>query len=222
MKPIKTKQKTISRRKLLTASALLGVTVASPYALAQRADDNLFEPNSTPLPLFLPAEDFIATIAGSLLLVAKAEVDDDEKKAQYQALLETYADIPTIAEFSLGRYASSLTDDVRENYYSLVAGYISRIFVIHSSNLAGRDVEVLSSRVRDERETLVESRVWFESGRSLPVVWRVISTADGLKVFDVSVNDIWLAIQQRAEFVAVITENNGDLTALLEFLTRNN
>jgi len=168
-----------------------------------------------------PAEEFVRSIADDLLAIARSSDDGDTKHAKFQALLIAHAHIPTIAEFSLGPFASTLTDDQREPYYALVSSYISRIFVTHSANLRGRSVDVTGTNVRSEREALVSSKVWFESGRALPVIWRVIRTENGFKVFDVSVNGIWLTIQQRSEFVSVIRKNNGDVQALLAFLDRN-
>jgi phospholipid transport system substrate-binding protein len=211
------------RRDLIgSALAMTGLaTVRGAWAQDAESDD-------APLPLQpdeeLPsqAEEFIATIAGDILAVAHSDLPPDDKKLRFQALLEAHADIPTIAVFSLGKYASRLAEEMREQYFTLVAGYISRIFVTHSTNLGGRAVNVTGSTIRSERETLVQSMVWFDSGRALPVIWRVIATDVGFKVFDVSVNGIWLAIQQRSEFVSLIQENNGDINALLAFLTRNN
>jgi phospholipid transport system substrate-binding protein len=211
-----------SRRRFLGSAAAFALAlVATPLRAEQ--DDGATD---TPLPpdTTVPsqAEEFVSSIANSILAVARSSLAPNDKKLQFQTLLEAYADIPTIAVFSLGRYAGLLTEDRRESYYSLVSGYISRIFVTHSANLGGRDVNVTGSIARSERETLVESTVWFESGKSLPVIWRVIATDVGFKVFDVGVNGIWLAIQQRSEFVSIIRRNDGDIEALVAFLTRNN
>lgn len=204
------------RRRFLGSAAAFALAlfalalVATPLRAEQHAD------------MPSQAEEFVSSIANSILAVARSNLAPNDKKLQFQTLLEAHADIPTIAVFSLGRYASLLAEDRRESYFSLVSGYISRIFVTHSANLGGRAVNVTGSIVRSERETLVESTVWFESGKSLPVIWRVIATDVGFKVFDVGVNGIWLAIQQRSEFVSIITRNDGDIEALVAFLTRNN
>jgi phospholipid transport system substrate-binding protein len=211
-----------TRRWLLGAVAAFAVTSRVSGARAE-GDAAVSDPVVLTDPTVnSAAEEFVAIIARDLLNIAQSTASNDDKKALFQTLLETHADIPTIAVFSLGQYASRLADEERERYYTLVAGYISRIFVTHSTNLAGRAVRVTGSRVRSESETLVESKVWFDSGEALPVVWRVIATEAGLKVFDVSVNGIWLAIQQRAEFVSVIQRHDGELAGLLAFLDRNN
>ena len=140
------------------------------------------------------------------------------KKKQFREMLNTYADIPTIAVFSLGKYARRLNDEDRETYYGLVVDYISHIFALHADGFGGEKVSILGSSKRSEREMLVSSKVRFSNGRSLPVAWRVLKSAKGYKVFDVSVNGIWLAIQQRSEFTSVIQRNNGSIKALLDFL----
>ncbi len=212
----------LTRRSLLLATtAMVGL---SALPISQLAAQVLIEPlpDQTVIPpLPHPAEEFISSIAGSILAVAVSDATADEKKARFQALLIAHAHIPTIAIFSLGQFANRLADEHRQPYFELVSGYIARIFVTHSSNLKGRSVEVTGSHERSEKETLVHSKVWFDSGRALPVIWRVIRTDVGFKVFDVSVNGIWLTFQQRTEFVSIIRKAKGDLNALFAFLTRN-
>lgn len=163
-------------------------------------------------------EDFIARISGQILSVVNSGAPSGTKKKQFREMLNTYADIPTIAVFSLGKYARRLNDKDRETYYGLVVDYISHIFALHAEGFSGEKVSILGSSQRSEREMLVSSKVRFANGRSLPVAWRVLKAPKGYKVFDVSVNGIWLAIQQRSEFTSVIQRNNGSIKALLDFL----
>ena len=173
-----------------------------------------------PLPAFAEesAEDFIARISSQILSVVNSSAPSDTKKKQFREMLNTYADIPTIAVFSLGKYARRLNEKDRETYYGLVVDYISHIFALHADGFGGEKVSILGSSKRSEREMLVSSKVRFPNGRSLPVAWRVLKNPKGYKVFDVSVNGIWLAIQQRSEFTSVIQRNNGSIKALLDFL----
>ncbi len=192
----------LTRRRLVQLLSLAGGTFAFPQAALGQE----------------PVEKFIADLADELLAIIVTQAPRAEKKVRFQALLVDRADIPAIATFSLGRFARRLPESDRTDYYELVASYISSIFATHAIGLAGEAVTVTGSVKRSDRESLVSSKVKFASGRSLAVDWRVIQ-ADGVyKVFDVSINGIWLAIQQRSEFMSVIKRGGGTVDALLDYL----
>ena len=173
-----------------------------------------------PVPVYArqSAEEFINVLANQVLDIVKNDDRLPEKREAFRTMLVANADIPAIAVFSLGRYARKLSERDRIDYYGLVAAYISHIFVTHAVNLGGEQVSVTGSVRRSEREMLVSSRVRLIDGNSLPVTWRVVEIDGAFKVFDVSVNGIWLAIQQRSEFVSVVKRAGGDVQALLAFL----
>lgn len=197
-------QDNLTRRRLVQFLSLTGGAIALPGAAFGQE----------------PVEKFIAALADELLAIIVTDAPRAEKKERFQTLLVERADIPAIAKFSLGRFVRKLPERDRLDYYGLVAAYISSIFATHAIGLAGEAVTVTGSTKRSERESLVRSKVKFASGRSLSVDWRVIE-ADGIyKVFDVSINGIWLAIQQRTEFMSVIKRGGGTVDALLDYLRR--
>lgn len=164
------------------------------------------------------AEDFIDNLANQVLDIVKNDAKLVEKREAFRTMLVANAHIPGIALFSLGKYGRLLEERDRIDYYGLVAAYISHIFVTHVVGLGGDQVKVTGSIRRSEREVLVTSRVRFIDGNSLPVTWRLIEDDGSFKVFDVSVNGIWLVILQRSEFVSVIKRGGGKVEALLAFL----
>lgn len=174
--------------------------------------------SSGPVKAAQSAEEFITVLANQVLDIVKNDDRLPGKREAFRSMLVANADIPAIAVFSLGRYARSLTDNDRKDYYRLVAAYISHIFVTHAVGLGGEEVTVTGSVRRSEREVIVSSKVRLINGNSLPVTWRVIEDNGQFKVFDVSVNGIWLAIQQRSEFVSVVKRADGNIGALLDFL----
>lgn len=198
-------QDNLTRRRLVQLLSLTGGAIVLPGAAFGQE----------------PVEKFIASLADELLAIIVTDAPRAEKKERFQTLLVERADIPAIAKFSLGRFVRKLPERDRLDYYGLVAAYISNIFATHAIGLAGEAVTVTGSKKRSERESLVSSKVKFASGRSLSVDWRVIE-ADGIyKVFDVSINGIWLAIQQRTEFISVIKRGGGTVDALLDYLRRH-
>jgi ABC-type transporter MlaC component len=70
------------------------------------------------------------------------------------------------------------------------------------------------------RDVIVSSEIIPRgASRPLPVQWRILRAGNGWKVVDVSLllegNQIWLAQQQQAEFLAILGRNNGDIRGLM-------
>ena len=49
---------------------------------------------------------------------------------------------------------------------------------------------------------------------------RLVKRGDSFRIFDVNVDGIWLASTQKTNFVAVLKKNNGQITALLDYLRK--
>ena len=167
------------------------------------------------------ARTFIETLAGEILAIVVGDAAPEIKRTRFHALLMTKADIPAIATFSLGKYARRISDDQKTAYYELVAAFISNVFVTYTADMGGEKVTVTGSTERSASETVVNSQVLFVNGRSLAVDWRVVEAGGVLKVRDVSVNGIWMAIQQRSQFTSVIKKGGGTIDALLDHLREN-
>jgi phospholipid transport system substrate-binding protein len=48
----------------------------------------------------------------------------------------------------------------------------------------------------------------------------LVTRGDGFRIFDVNVDGIWLASTQKTNFVAVLKKNNGQMSALLDYLRK--
>ncbi len=129
------------------------------------------------------------------------------------------ADIPSIALFSLGQYRKNLPDSAKAEYYQLVEQSISSVFAAHTSKLAGKTLTVSGSRSAPD-SVIVASRLEEAGGRSIPVLWRVVQRGGGFKIFDVSVDGVWLANTQKTSFTSVLQRNGGSVQALMDHLRK--
>ena len=190
---------TVSRRHfLISAACFLGLAAAAPQlALAATA-----------------AESYIDSLGNSVI-----EAANNGSVASFRTLLRQNADIPSIALFSLGPYSKNLPESAKAEYYQLVEQSISSVFAAHTSKLAGRTLTVLDSR-NAPGSVVVRSRLEQAGGRSVPVLWRVVQRGGGYKIFDVSVDGVWLANTQKSSFTSVLQRNGGSVEALLDHLRK--
>jgi phospholipid transport system substrate-binding protein len=190
---------TVTRRQFaLSAAGFLGLATAAPQlAFASAA-----------------AESYIDRLGSSVINAANSGSVD-----QFRSLLRQNADIPSIALFSLGQYRKNLSEGSKAEYYKLVEHSISSVFAAHTNKLAGTTLTVSGSRSAPD-SVIVASRLEQSGGRAIPVLWRVVQRGGGFKIFDVSVDGVWLANTQRTSFTSVLQRNGGSVEALMEHLRK--
>jgi phospholipid transport system substrate-binding protein len=158
------------------------------------------------------AEDYVASVGNRVIAAARAK-----SVSQFRSLLRANADIRAIGLYSLGPYRKSLTKNVQAEYFSLVEGYISKIFAQNAKKLAGQ--KLVTTGTKDAGDSvLVRSELKFGGGGGYPVTWRLVKRGGGFRIFDVNVDGVWLASTQKTNFVSVLKKNGGKIEALLEYL----
>ena len=188
---------TVTRRQfVLSATCFVGLAAAAPLpALASSS-----------------AEAYINQLGNGVIAAANSGSVD-----RFRALLRQNADIPAIALFSLGQYRGNLPASRRTEYYRLVERHISGVFAAHTGKLKGQRLTVSGSRGASD-SIIVASRLEQPGGRSVPVLWRVVQRGGAFKIFDVSVDGVWLANTQKTSFTSVLQRNNGSVDALMDYL----
>ncbi len=195
----------ISRRRLLQGTALVSAILLTPLAASTEASASA------------AAEQYVSSVGKSILSVASGS--KGQMSSQFRSLMARHAAISAIGIFSLGKYKSKLPNGQRSAYFSLIEKFVAGLFIKYAPQFAGNRIEITGSKARSAKDIIVSSKVHFASGKApLDVQWRLLKAGGGYKIFDVRVLGIWLAIQQRTEFVSVIKRNNGDVGALLKFL----
>lgn len=186
----------VSRRTILSAVGATAMTAALP--LPQLAF-------ATP-----GAEAFVRNVGDQVLSAARAQ-----SSSQFRSLLRQHADLRTIGLFVLGQYRRGLSSSQERQYLSAFENYIARVFLSNAAQLGGSNISVTGSQSRQD-SVIVASRVEFGGGRApIPINWRLIERGGGYKIFDVSVEGIWLAVNQRSQFQSVLSQSGGDIDALI-------
>ena len=198
----------------------------------------------TYLPRTLTA--FAALLAAALLLTAlpaRADMKSDaeryveEKASEGTQILKSPApdggvDLPsfrnfvlettagrTIALFALGAYKRGADPAELDAYVNAVTDYAVASYEAHVGNYKGQTLEITSATVRSEDDAVVSARILNADGSPVAdAMVRVIRTDEGLRIFDVQVEGIWLAVEQRNQFSAFLGQNNGSIPALTKHL----
>jgi phospholipid transport system substrate-binding protein len=163
---------------------------------------------------------FIRGLGNRALAVLSPNVNQNVREARFQQLYEQYFDAPRIARFVLGRYWWLATPDQRRQFRKLFEKYVVFAYSARLSAYSGETLRVLGSRP-EGKGFLVASEIIHPGGEPpIKVLWRLHREGDDLKIVDVIVEGISMAVTQRQEFASVIARNGGNIGALLAVMQR--
>ncbi len=139
----------------------------------------------------------------------------DREAALRDLLREGFA-LPLIARFSLGRHWRRATQDQRSDYQHLFGEYILKTYAKRLGGYSGESLSVVRTVPAGKRDIIVDTRIDRPSGPSLVAGWRVRMIGTELKIIDIVVGGVSMALTQRQEFDSVVKSRG--LTGLLEAL----
>ena len=161
-------------------------------------------------------EGYVQNVAGKIV----STINSGGSATAFQGLVSRYADVRTIAKFSLGKYRKKLPAGQAGEYYSLTKGHIARLLKANTKSFKNAKLKIVSSQPKGKSTVIVKSKVVYASGGSLPVNWRVIKRGGGYKIFDVSVKGVSMAMTLRSSFTSHFSKNGGKVGSLIDHLRK--
>ncbi|WP_340691767.1 ABC transporter substrate-binding protein [Hyphomonas sp.] len=113
-------------------------------------------------------------------------------------------DIQAIARFTLGKHSRRLSDDEQARFTAAFEAFLVSTFENQKNKLKNAKVDVIGSVDRNEKDSVVETRVTQKGEDPTIVRWRVMERNGEWRVVDVEVLGLWLAIEQRAQIAAIL------------------
>lgn len=157
-------------------------------------------------------------------LVLEALGDDtltkEDRTEQFQKYMNEFSDQPRIARFVIGKYARQFSREDLTRYRTAFTEYSLASYEANFDNFRGGQIEVTGSTdTKNGRYSIVKSLVTSRDGDTLEARWRLLIKDGKFQVVDVGLNIdgnlLWLAIEQRAQLLAVLDRNNGSADALI-------
>jgi len=198
----------ISRRRLLPL-ALATLAVAAISA-AQAAT---------------PSETFISNnIQRSLEILNGKELRPEQRSRQFQDLLLGIVDMKRIALFTLGHYGSTASLADQDKFVAAFQNYAISTYQTYFARYAGQTLTVSGSTERTPQDVVVMTMLEDPSDHSgqqpLEVDFRVRSDTGKPMLVDFSVAGMWLALEERDQFVAFLDHNDGSIPKLIDHLNQ--
>jgi phospholipid transport system substrate-binding protein len=137
----------------------------------------------------------------------------------FRRVIERFADVPAIADYSLGQYRKKLPAAQKQAYYNGVVNFMARYFADQSRIYPIAKYEI-GDAAADGDEVVINSKVYLISGQSYTVVWRLAKAGGRYKVRDAKVLGFSMVYMQRGLFTSFISKRNGDVGQLVAALMR--
>ena len=140
--------------------------------------------------------------------------------ASFRSAIQRHADIAGIADYSLGQYLTKLPRGQKSRYYEGVSTFMARYFADQSREYRVAKYEIGEATADDNKEVLIDTRVYLLSGDTYTVVWRLGWRRGRYKVLDAKVLGFSLVYLQRGIFTSFIGKRNGNVGELVAALNR--
>lgn len=126
-------------------------------------------------------------------------------------LIVDAVDMPRVAKFVLGKYGRNASKDDLNLFASRLDSFMRNFIDSRSDDLAGAHVEILSSVDRNATDSIVVTRASSATRAPMIMRWRVLLRDGDWRLVDVEVHGLWLAIEQRAQVIALLDKNHHSI-----------
>lgn len=148
-------------------------------------------------------------------------LSDDQRRDQFRQFILALTDMKRIAYFTLGQYRRGASDADVNTFVGAFTDYANAVYESHLSRFSGQGMKVTGSTPRSATDNVVYAQVIDPKAQQpINVAFRVISDTGQPLVVDIQVEGIWLAIDQREQFTALLQRSNGNIQALIDHLKK--
>lgn len=170
-----------------------------------------------------PAEQFVQTnIEKGMHILGNKALSETAKRKEFRNLLLNLADIRRTALFTLGAARRTAHPHDIHAFVDAFKNYAIAVYQSRLSAYSGQRLKVTGSTERAPGDYVVTTILVDPNSSSdkqpIQVDFRVDKVKGDFKVLDVSVVGVWLAIEERDQFTAFLSQHNDSVPALTKHL----
>lgn len=137
----------------------------------------------------------------------------------FRQFIHANFDVEKIGRFALGRYWRVATPDQQREYMTLFEDMVVKVYARRFRDYSGETFDVTNQQTLNDKDVLVTTMIQPQGKPPINTQWRVRPQENGgYKVIDLLIENISMAVTQRAEFTSIIDQNGGRVDALLNSL----
>ena len=168
------------------------------------------------------ASEFVSSLTSEASNILSSKLSENEKIIRLKEIGEQSVDIDGVGLYTLGKYRKTLTDSQKKQYKELFKDYFLKSFSGRLVGYTDAKIAVLSEEIKNEKYTIVYSKLIGTSERpEVKIDWRVYTKdPENPLIRDLIIEGLSLARTQREEFNSIIQNNDGNIEALFENLNK--
>ena len=168
--------------------------------------------------------DLIKEIVDQASNVLSSDDPVESKIIKLNDIAERSVDINGIGMYTLGKYRKSISEEDKSKYQKLFKSYFLKSFSSRLVDYSDPKINVVSEKKVSDKYTIVNSILEASKGRpEVKIDWRIYTkNPDKPLIRDLMVEGLSLARTQKEEFNSIITNNDGDISALFTTLKEFN
>lgn len=165
-----------------------------------------------------PVGKFVQDLGDNAIkVIANKSITPDQRSDKFRDILRNSFDLMTIGRFVIGRSWNAATPDQQKDYMHLFQELVIKTYGDRMTLYSGEGFTVVAVRPETEKDTIVNSQITHPDGSEpTKIDWRVRQRDGKMGVIDVVVEGVSLSVTQRQEYAAVIQNNDGKISALLD------
>ena len=170
------------------------------------------------------SSDFIEKITERASDILSSQEAREVKIQELIKIGESSVDIDGIGLYTLGKHRKSLNNEQKDQFKQIFREYFLKSFSTRLVEYKEAKIVVISEDIKNEKYTIVRSKLLATSKRpEVTIDWRIY-TKDSAKplIRDLIIEGLSLARTQKEEFNSIITNNEGDINALFTSLKEFN
>ena len=168
-----------------------------------------------------PSE-FISSLSSEASNILSSKLSEEEKISRLKKIGEQSVDIEGVGLYTLGKYRKTLNESQKKQYKELFKNYFLKSFSGRLVGYTDAKIAVLSEEIKNEKYTIVYSKLIGTSERpEVKIDWRVYTKdPENPLIRDLVIEGLSLARTQKEEFNSIIANNDGNIEALFENLNK--
>ena len=152
----------------------------------------------------------------AVALFNQSNLPVEAKEEQVRSLLAENFDLDKIGQFVVGRFWQSMNSDQRTSYLGLFREFVLRSYARNLGGYSGANFVVVGSRPAGQDDVIVLTQINRPEDSRFEAGWRVATEGDEMKIVDVVVSGVSMAMTQRSDFESVLRRDgvNGFIDRL--------
>ena len=168
------------------------------------------------------ASEFIISLSAEASNILSGKLSEDEKIVRLKEIGKKSVDIDGVGLYTLGKYRKTLNDSQKEQYKELFENYFLKSFSNRLVGYTDAKIAVLSEEIKNEKYTIVFSKLIGTSERpEVKIDWRVYTKdPENPLIRDLVIEGLSLARTQKEEFNSILANNDGNIEVLFKNLNK--